>query len=257
MFSFSMVSQKNSLCLESLWELGIYYYEIDVEQTISLSLPFTISNVCMKYDSTQKMNCLSSENNEEREAAISEAMETATKAISVRSPFVVIRPEQLLLPSTTSPSEEDRIERKQVGDMRLEGYCRALFTLSKSFPEITFCILPASSWNEFPYIPELRLILSDLANEKIAYWHNTASACLLEKEQICEQGEWIDVFANNVVGIHWEDLANDSGIYANVFTERSISHLRSLLPKNIVEVIRLRPNCELFEVSWTIDLLHK
>jgi len=54
MFSFSMVSQKNSLCLESLWELGIYYYEIDVEQTISLSLPFTISNVCMKYDSTQK-----------------------------------------------------------------------------------------------------------------------------------------------------------------------------------------------------------
>ena len=233
------------------WNENIFNFEVIENQNIPQSIlnnPLKVSDVCMKQDS--KLASLSAESKQEQLEALKQVTLVAEKAMQWHAPFLILRPGVVFPTTLEEPSNEDKQTRQSHLNEALERYCRNIFTLAKKFPELTFCILPAHSWQEFPYASELDYIFSDLSHLKLAYWHNTASAHLLEKLGINEQEQWLEEYGHKMVGIHWEDAVGKDNLYPIGIGEINIEKIRSHLPKNIIEVLRINSRFDELAVQF-------
>lgn len=108
----------------------------------------------------------------------------------------------------TRASARDLVARvRKKGQRQIEHLCRSLHALLTEFPETRIAIEPGSSLVDLLCFDATGWVLADLANKRVAYWHDTGLSHVREKTGLPTQGQWLDTYAPRMVGIHLQDAA--------------------------------------------------
>ena len=100
--------------------------------------------------------------------------------------------------------------RRKVGETRaLDAACRALFELSRAFPDDVFCLTASRCVDGLGTPAGLGLIFEDLPRVRLAYWHE-ASVCACRQDRLGEpQGEWLERFGPRLAGVTLGDWSEE------------------------------------------------
>lgn len=105
------------------------------------------------------------------------------------------------------------LARRKVGlNAALDRVCRVLHKLCKALPDVQFCLTPSRSLRTVGDLQGLEAIFEDLAQQKLGYWHDVAIVGRRHQVQLEAEGEWLEKFANRMVGISLGDASPD-GLY--------------------------------------------
>ena len=109
----------------------------------------------------------------------------------------------------TQAAARDLVGRvRKKGQRQIEHLCRSLHALLTEFPETRIAIEPGTSFVDLLSFDAAGWVLEDLANKKVAYWHDTGLSHQREKAGLCSQGKWLDAYAPKMVGVHLQDAAD-------------------------------------------------
>lgn len=94
----------------------------------------------------------------------------------------------------------------------VERVCRFLFDRLREFDDVTFCLTPGRSLATVGDREGLELILGDLRDRRLTWWHDTAVVARRGQLTGEESGAWLEAFSNRLSGITLGDTS-DGGLY--------------------------------------------
>jgi len=83
----------------------------------------------------------------------------------------------------------------------LDAVCRSLHRLTKSFPEMRFCLTPSRHVGGLGEAEAMAAIFEDLAHRRLYYWHDTAALACRQARLGEAPGEFLEKFANRLAGM--------------------------------------------------------
>lgn len=105
------------------------------------------------------------------------------------------------------------LARRKVGrNAFVDGACRELFAIIKSFPEMNFCVTQGRSLRAVLDLESMHDIVEDLGGRRLGYWHDAGISARREQILSEAQGEWLEYFGNRLQGMTLGDASGD-GLY--------------------------------------------
>jgi sugar phosphate isomerase/epimerase len=90
----------------------------------------------------------------------------------------------------------------------LDAACRSFHGLTKSFPDVQFCLTPSRHVGGLGDARGLEFLFEDLARGRLRYWHDTAAVACRQARLGEPPGEFLEKFANRLVGMTLGDLGD-------------------------------------------------
>ncbi len=275
---FDSIALSRHLTTEQLEQLKPSFR--DIGQTA----PCCIQNFCpiilrtSQDDADNDILHLSSLNGDERKEAIRRTIQTMELAIEMETPIVIIRlgkvdtydrsylmrelyeyGEREFEAFSNKVSEATEL-RKRKETKHHDAVMRSLDELNERAlkMEISIAIENPPHYFQIPNCDEVALLFNEFYGSPMRYWHNVGHAALQEKLGLCWSHEWLETYAEHLVGVSLHDL-KDLEMYhppglGDIEWDEIIPHIKPDVLKVIdlihgedEEVIQARELCESFE----------
>jgi sugar phosphate isomerase/epimerase len=146
-----------------------------------------------------------------------------------------------------------RVRKK--GQRQIEHLCRSLHTLASEFPETRIAIETGTGLLDLLGFEAVGWVLEDLANQGIAYWHDTGRSHLREKAGLGTHGQWLDSYAGKMVGVHLEDAADGQAEMPPGTGEVDFRLVAGYVPKTAEKVLEINPRHGRAEILAAVQFL--
>ena len=146
-----------------------------------------------------------------------------------------------------------RVQRK--GQRQLEHFCRSLHTLRREFPETKIALEPGLHFNDLLNFEAMGWVLSDLAKLDVGYWHDTGRIHQREQAGLPAQGDWLQAFAAQMLGIHLQDASEEEAEMPPGLGEVDFRQVCEYVPRETVRVVELNSRHGRAEVLSAVRFL--
>jgi sugar phosphate isomerase/epimerase len=156
----------------------------------------------------------------------------------------------------TQASARDLVSRvRKKGQRQIEHLCRSLHSLLTEFPETRIAIEPGTSFVDLLSFDATGWVLEDLANKRVAYWHDTGLCQVREKTGLPAQGRWLDTYASKMVGIHLQDAADGQAEMPPGSGEVDFKLVAGYLSREAERVLEVNPRHGRAEILAAVQFL--
>jgi sugar phosphate isomerase/epimerase len=146
-----------------------------------------------------------------------------------------------------------RVEKR--GHRQVEHLCRSLHTLMTEFPETRIAIETGQSLMDLLNFQAVGWTLDDLARHGLAYWHDTGRVHQRERAGLPTQGQWLDVYADKMIGVHLQDSAEGNVEMPPGTGEIDFKLVSNYLPKTAERVVEINPRHGRAEILAAVQFL--
>lgn len=146
-----------------------------------------------------------------------------------------------------------RVQRK--GQRQVEHLCRSLHLLMGEFPETQLAIEAGGGLLDLLNFQAVGWTLDDLSKRGLAYWHDTGHIHQRERAGLPTQGQWLDAYANRMVGVHLQDSAENMTEMPPGTGEVDFKLVAGYMPKTAERVLELNPRHGRAEILAAVQFL--
>ena len=231
--------------------------------------PCSIHNFCpilpgtAQADAEKDRILLSSLNTDERKEAVRRTLQTMELALELEVPTVVLHLGEVdtydrsyLMTDLYTYGEREfeafnqRVTeatewRKRKAAKHQDAVLRSLDELNESALRMELCIAIENrpSYYQIPDFDEVGLFFEKFYGSPMRYWHNVGHAALQEKLGICWADEWLQHYAEHLVGVHLHDLQDLEAYHPPGTGDLEWDEIFKQLPLDTLKVLEIRP-CE-------------
>jgi sugar phosphate isomerase/epimerase len=146
-----------------------------------------------------------------------------------------------------------RVRKK--GQRQIEHFCRSLHALLTEFPETKIAVETGPNLLDLLGFDSVGWVLEDLANRGICYWHDTGRSQLREEMGLTTHGQWLDAYANRMVGVHLQDAADGQAEMPPGTGEVDFKLVAGYLPRGAERVLEVNPRHGRAEILAAVQFL--
>jgi sugar phosphate isomerase/epimerase len=146
-----------------------------------------------------------------------------------------------------------RVEKK--GHRQVEHLCRSLHTLLGEFPETKLALEPGPGFMDLLNFDVTGWVLDDLSKHGLSYWHDTARVQLCERAGLPTQGQWLDAYADKMVGVHLQDSAEGQCEMPPGTGEVDFKLVAGYVPREAERVLEINPRHGRAEILGAVQFL--
>ncbi|MDH5641402.1 MAG: hypothetical protein OEY28_08925, partial [Nitrospira sp.] len=122
-------------------------------------------------------------------------------------------------------------------EAQLEILCRSLHRVAREVAPLQVCLLPPASPLGLLQPGRMELVLSELSNLNVGYWHSTSNAALLSKLTGGSPQDWTARFGTKLRGVYLADTLGGHGEQPPGLGEIDFSKLAPELARATVRVL--------------------
>ena len=231
--------------------------------------PCSIHNFCpilpgiSQVDAEKDRILLSSLNADERKEAVRRTLQTMELALELEVPTVVLHLGEVdtydrsYLMTDLYTYGEREFEafsqkvteatewRKRKAAKHQDAVLRSLDELNESALRMELCIAIENrpSYYQIPDFDEVGLFFEKFYGSPMRYWHDVGHAALQEKLGICWADEWLQHYAEHLVGVNLHDLQDLEAYHPPGSGDLEWDEIFKQLPSDILKVLEILP-CE-------------
>ena len=146
-----------------------------------------------------------------------------------------------------------RVQKK--GHRQVEHLCRSLHTLLSEFPETKIAVEAGPSYMDLLHFDSIGWVLDDLSKHGLAYWHDTGRIHVRERAGLPPQGQWLDAYADKMVGVHLQDAADGQAEMPPGLGEVDFKLVAGYLPRSAERVLEINPRHGRAEILAAVQFL--
>ena len=146
-----------------------------------------------------------------------------------------------------------RVQKK--GHRQVEHLCRSMHTLLVEFPETKLAVEAGASSMDLLNYDSVGWVLDDLSKHGLAYWHDTGRIHLRERAGLPTQGQWLDAYADKMVGVHLQDAAEGQAEMPPGLGEVDFKLVGGYLPRSAERVLEINPRHGRAEILAAVQYL--
>ena len=144
-----------------------------------------------------------------------------------------------------------RMQRKAY--KQVEQFCRSLHTLSQESPMVQFAVEPGREIDDLIGFEAMGWVLDDLPNLK--YWHDVGSLYQRERIGLTPQGQWLDIYASRMLGVHIQDASAEEAELPVGVGEVDFKLLSEYLPSSAERVLEIGSRHVRAEILASVQFL--
>ena len=218
---------------------------------------------------------LTSPDREERDLAVAWTLKTMEAAHDLEARAVVLhcgmvhkpsRREEVFRCFATHGAQSDvfqsllAAEKERVAADKAPFLDALMFSLDRLLPqaerlEVSLGLESRYFYNELPGFDDMALLLDTFAGGPLGYWHDCGHVHVQELFGLTTQGQWLDRFKENLVGMHLHDARGLKDHLAPGNGEIDLAGAVKALEKNQPAVIELAPGTEIHEIEQGLAYL--
>jgi sugar phosphate isomerase/epimerase len=146
-----------------------------------------------------------------------------------------------------------KVQKK--GQKQIEHFCRSLHTLQGEFPETRIAIEPGQHFNDLLNYEAVGWALDDLSRHNVGYWHDTGRIHQREISGLPTQGQWLDSYADRMMGCHLQDASAAEAEMPPGMGEVDFKLVSEYVPQGAAHVVEVNPRHGRAEVLGAVQFL--
>ena len=146
-----------------------------------------------------------------------------------------------------------RVQKKS--QRQVDHLCRSLHTLLHEFPGTRLALEPGQDFLDLVNFESTGWILDDLSKHGLGYWHDTGRLHQRERSGLPPQGQWLDTYADRMLGVHLQDSAGDDVELPPGRGEVDFRLVVSYIARETERVIEIKPRHGRAEILSAVQYL--
>ncbi len=144
---------------------------------------------------------------------------------------------------------------QRTSQTQIEHFCRSMHALHSEFPETRIAIEPGEQLTDLLHFEAVGWVLSDLARHDLGYWHHVGRVHTRERAGLPPQGQWLEAYADHMVGIHLMDAAEEETRMPPGSGEVDFALVNDYLPDGVSRVVEVKPRHGRAEILLSVRFL--
>jgi sugar phosphate isomerase/epimerase len=141
------------------------------------------------------------------------------------------------------------------GQRQIDHLCRSIHQLQTEFPETRLALETGESVVDLLNYETVEWVLDDLGKHGLAYWHDTGRIQMRERAGLPSQGQWLDAFANRMVGVHLQDAAEGVPEMPPGTGQVDFKLVAGYVPRTAERVVEINPRHGRGEILAAVQFL--